>query len=111
MKRWRDAHPLANRAAIMAGNANTWAKFHGVPGRITRADVLPFLGQPCHYCGREGGEEYRERIGIDHVVAMSTGGPNTVANLVPCCQACNVSKRHAAHPVWGNYYRATEAGR
>lgn len=108
-RRWRMAHPIENRAATMAGNANTWAKFHGVPGRLTRADVLPFLDQPCHYCGRRSGADYRERVGIDHVVAMSIGGPNTVMNLVPCCQACNVSKRHADRPVWGDHYRATEA--
>lgn len=108
-RKWRETHPRENRASILAGNANTWAKIHGVPGRLRRADVLPFLDMPCHYCGRLSGEDYRERVGIDHVIAMSRGGPNVVENLVPCCQACNVSKRHAERPVWGTYYRATEA--
>lgn len=53
---------------------------------------------PCVYCG--GKQESR-----DHVIPVSRGGSNTLANLVPCCDHCNTMKRDllpqdffSAHP-------------
>jgi len=66
-------------------------------GRRTVGDSYE-RATPCVYCG--GRQESR-----DHVIPLSRGGLNSVANLVPCCFACNEMKRDllpqdffSAHP-------------
>lgn len=58
--------------------------------RMGRSDLLPSDAPlpvgPCHYCGAP------EPAGWDHVVPLARGGPNTIANLVPCCTHCNHRK-------------------
>jgi hypothetical protein len=48
---------------------------------------LSFQGA-CAYCGAMTGN----RLTIDHVVALSKGGPNTPTNIVAACKPCNTSK-------------------
>jgi len=45
----------------------------------------------CIYCGST------ERLELDHVIALSNGGPNCESNLVIACKPCNSSKN--AKPV------------
>lgn len=71
-------------AATFAHKSNKRAQRLGVPGHLTAAEVRAITG-PCAYCGEEAG-------GWDHVVPMGLGGPNTPANLVPCCRPCNSHK-------------------
>lgn len=40
----------------------------------------------CAYCG------CKNELGIDHVIAISRGGPDVLLNCVPCCSRCNSSK-------------------
>lgn len=44
----------------------------------------------CHYCGKKfpAGE-----LTMDHVIPVARGGHSTRGNVVPCCRACNQSKR------------------
>lgn len=62
-----------------------------VPGvyRVTVADwkkILNAYNHCCAYCG------VRKEMTIDHVVPLSRGGRHCVANLVPACLRCNLSK-------------------
>ena len=43
----------------------------------------------CHYCAQP---TPREKRTIDHVVALSKGGPNTPENIVMACGTCNFRK-------------------
>ncbi len=45
----------------------------------------------CHYCGRKfpPGE-----LTMDHVIPVARGGKSDKGNVVPCCRACNQSKRY-----------------
>lgn len=107
-RRWALAHPDLARAANAANHANITARKYGVPGRLTRAEVLPLLSQPCHYCGRPpGGVGRSEAIGIDHVVAMANGGANVIGNVVAACGSCNKSKRTREEPQRGPHYQLT----
>lgn len=50
----------------------------------------------CVYCGRTGSEGIDPEgnaWNIDHVVAVSRGGPTRADNLVLACQRCNLRKR------------------
>ena len=44
----------------------------------------------CHYCGRQVGAE---ALTMDHVVPVARGGSSRKGNVVPCCAACNKTKR------------------
>jgi 5-methylcytosine-specific restriction endonuclease McrA len=45
----------------------------------------------CHYCG---GEFPPSELTMDHIVPLSRGGHSTKGNIVPCCKACNNSKKY-----------------
>ncbi len=45
----------------------------------------------CHYCGAHVGAD---ALTMDHVVPVARGGRSTKGNVVPCCEACNKSKKH-----------------
>lgn len=50
----------------------------------------------CAYCG----EKPDGQLDPDHVVPLSKGGPNTTANLLPACHACNSNKRDLLLNEW-----------
>ena len=45
----------------------------------------------CHYCGRKFPAS---ELTMDHLVPLSRGGRSTKGNIVPCCKACNNSKKY-----------------
>ena len=45
----------------------------------------------CHYCG---GKFPPSELTMDHIVPLSRGGHSTKGNIVPCCKACNNSKKY-----------------
>lgn len=47
----------------------------------------------CRYCRAEG--RITAAVVLDHIVALSLGGNNDVANLAPACQDCNAEKARA----------------
>lgn len=56
----------------------------------TRATVWDTTGGKCWYCGIQT-NPFRD-FTIDHVVPVSKGGSDDLANLVPCCRSCNSRK-------------------
>ncbi|KSU83418.1 HNH endonuclease [Fictibacillus enclensis] len=56
----------------------------------------------CTYCGRA--REEGEIFHIEHVMSPSLGYPNSRANIVPSCEACNRSKYN--QPVLTFYERS-----
>lgn len=66
-------------------NANS-----GRSGNKLKADdiknVMDMTGWRCWYCGDNC-------KGVDHVIPISKFGPNTTANLRPCCIDCNRVKK------------------
>ncbi len=44
----------------------------------------------CHYCG---GKFPAQELTMDHVVPVARGGRSSKGNVVPCCKACNKSKK------------------
>lgn len=69
-------------------------------------------GERCAYCGKRG------RVSVDHVLALSSGGPDDPWNLAPACRSCNASKGNREVESWllrtgrpGAYYRTFVAWR
>ncbi len=75
-------------------HANDRARVFGVPGTLTTTDVRAILHSEaqCNYCGAAW------RLTLDHVIAMSNGGPNTPENIVAACLSCNASKMRSDRP-------------
>jgi hypothetical protein len=48
---------------------------------------------PCVYCGSEAEH-------VDHVRPLSKGGWEHESNLVPACEACNLSKKDTLLDQW-----------
>jgi predicted nucleic acid-binding Zn ribbon protein len=49
----------------------------------------------CAYCG-----EKPDQLEPDHVLPLSLGGPNILANLLPACHLCNSDKSARDLPQW-----------
>lgn len=54
------------------------------------------FGFRCAYCGTKP----EGQLDPDHVIPLSKGGANTVANLLPACRACNCDKRDLLLHEW-----------
>ena len=54
-------------------------------------EIKAHYGHRCVYCGRK-----MKRLEQEHITALSKGGSDTVANVVPACRSCNAKKRDKA---------------
>lgn len=90
---YRKAHPAMDRALNFASRSASHARRWGVPGKVYARDLLKTHDLPCLYCGGPA-------KGWDHVVPMSKGGENTIANLVRCCYRCNRQKSAKMPSEW-----------
>lgn len=93
-RRERDRRNYANNAdRHRVKHANRRAVEYGAPGVLTVEDVRQTLSTGhCHYCGSS------DRLGIDHVIPLHAGGPNTRENIVAACLRCNASKLRSDRP-------------
>lgn len=62
-------------------------------GNKTVVDVWNKTKGRCWYCGIEFDDSRDCHFTIDHVVPIFEMTDNSIDNLVPCCKACNSSKR------------------
>lgn len=59
------------------------------PSNGAKLRVLRRDGYTCTYCGSNGSGVELE---IDHIIPVSKGGSNHIANLTTACRSCNQSK-------------------
>jgi len=78
----------------MAQRANRGADIHPKHKPEVRRAVWDLTGGRCAYCdaalkpdGCDGGS-----FVVEHVVPVSSGGPDNLANYVPACGGCNTGK-------------------
>ena len=64
------------------------AERENVPPGV-RFKVLVRDNFKCVYCGKTKEEE---RIDVDHVIPVASGGTNDIGNLVAACTTCNIGK-------------------
>ena len=55
-------------------------RLHGRKAQQLRKDVIDAYGFTCHLCGHDCSED----MTVDHIVPVSKGGGNNLANLRPC---------------------------
>lgn len=61
---------------------------------ISKKELLKLSQQPCFYCGS------KERLTVDHVIAIARGGRDSIGNLVSACKSCNSRKRDLTIMEW-----------
>ena len=83
---------LSRRASSFAWRSNQRATRWGTVGRLSGPAVKSVIG-PCAYCGGEA-------LGWDHVMPLSRGGLNILANIVPACWPCNHKKGQKVSVRW-----------
>lgn len=99
---YRHRYPNRSRAADRASKANAQAVHFGLPGRIYAADVIDLWNRHpvCVWCG--------VGRGVDHIVAMTDGGPNDPSNIQNLCEPCNRRKGSIRN---GRFVRLTHCRR
>lgn len=78
-------HYESHREQVLAKHNRRRAKKIGAKGSHTAVE-LQGLEQKCQCCGTT------EKLTIDHVIALNSGGSNSVENLQMLCKSCNSSK-------------------
>src|SRR5690625_3038211 len=84
-----------NRIRTAYRDSKKAAKKHGVYDDLTLDDVyytFAIAQGHCAYCGEYAGD----KLQLEHIFAMSTGGHNTVANITTACGQCNRQKSDEA---------------
>lgn len=79
------------RLRDLISHQNWRARFHGYPGRLhvdEWIDMLCYFGGTCLRC--DNGTKIPV---LDHVVPLSRGGSNSIANAQPLCLPCNSRKK------------------
>jgi len=94
-KHYTSVSKKKNKEAIAANTRrrNARRKANGIYA-IAKKELIKLNQGPCFYCGS------KERITIDHVVAIDRGGTDSIGNLVPACKSCNSRKRHLTIMEW-----------
>lgn len=86
---WAHSTPERNHRALKMRREYTERR-KAAPGGHSEAEWqarLVAYRHSCAYCGRADRAMVRE-----HVVPVSAGGSNDIANIVPACQPCNARK-------------------
>ncbi|GAC1700132.1 MAG: hypothetical protein NVS9B4_00950 [Candidatus Acidiferrum sp.] len=86
---YRKAWTKANPEKVRAKKQNRSAADRGAEGKITAAEwaiLLKYYKHACACCGAKG------KLTLDHIVAVTKGGSNTIDNAQPLCLACNSAK-------------------
>lgn len=68
---------------------------------LTEIEALFSTFDSCIYCGIKQ-SEIDDVFHIDHIIARSAGGTDTLSNLIACCPTCNHKKQ--AKPVVAYYF-------
>lgn len=95
---WRKLHPNAQRrdeARRRALLAKAKVNMVGIDAFIDSVRKRKFVR--CYYCKTKvrGGDAH-----IDHIIALSAGGPHFVENLCASCQPCNSRKYNKPLTEW-----------
>jgi 5-methylcytosine-specific restriction endonuclease McrA len=86
---WANSTPERNQRALQM-RRDYVARRKSAPGAHSQVEWearLHAYAHRCAYCGRGDRALVRE-----HVLPVSAGGSNDIANIVPACQPCNARK-------------------
>ncbi len=84
----RKCYKKIRKEHYKALNHTRIARKKGNGGKITEKEIKQIFkrDQKCVYCGK------KEKLSLDHIIPISTGGRSEFNNYVIACLSCNISK-------------------
>jgi hypothetical protein len=105
-RRWQKANAGKVRENIRRRNAWKRAARRRALHPVTRAQIdarFALWSNHCAFCGVDASDPRnhgRERLTVEHVLALTKGGLDEASNIIPACTACNSSKHNAPVDDW-----------
>lgn len=89
VKKWEEKNKEYVKLLRIVKRANRAAKSYGIQDNLTTKDIELLFDKysRCLACS------VLDDLSVDHVIPLSKGGPNTLANLQVLCRRCNSGKR------------------
>jgi hypothetical protein len=105
-RRYRQSNPGKNQENLR--RRATWrrAARRAALHPVTRAQIdarFAIWDNRCAFCGVDASHERnhgRERLTVEHVLALTKGGLDEASNIIPACSACNSSKNNSPVEDW-----------
>jgi len=104
--RWRKANPEKIREKDRRRSAWKRASRRAALHPVTRAQIdarFAVWDNRCAFCAVDASHERnhgRERLTVEHVLALTKGGLDEASNIIPACTACNSSKHNSPVEDW-----------
>ena len=86
-------HKIDDKAARSYRRLRLRANKLGIPIEVTPREIrllFNVFDGCCAYCSKR--PEKAKNLHLEHIVALSEGGRNTLQNLIPACNICNSKK-------------------
>jgi hypothetical protein len=105
-RRRRKANPEWHRDQTRLRKAWKRAARRRALSPVTRAQIdarFALWNNRCAFCGVDATHERnhgRERLTVEHVLALTKGGLDEASNIIPACSACNSSKNNSPVEDW-----------
>jgi len=106
IRRWVELNPEKKRDNVR--RRATWrrAARRAALHPVTRAQIdarFAIWGDRCAFCGADATHQRnhgRQRLTVEHVLALTKGGLDEASNIIPACTACNSSKNNSPIEDW-----------
>jgi 5-methylcytosine-specific restriction endonuclease McrA len=110
-RKWKRENPESEREQVRSRNAWKRAARRQSLHPVTRQQIDARFGlwdHRCAFCGVDATHQRnhgRQRLTVEHVLALTKDGLDEAANIIPACTACNSSKNNSPIEDW---YRQQE---
>ena len=103
---WAAANP--DKVFHKTRRRNAWkraARRHALQP-VTRQQIdarFALWNNRCAFCGVDASHQRnhgRERLTVEHVLALTKGGLDEASNIIPACTSCNTSKHNSPVETW-----------
>jgi hypothetical protein len=103
---WKENNP--NKLRELSRRRNAWKRAARRQSLhpVTRAQIdarFALWSNHCAFCGVDASDPRnhgRDRLTVEHVLALTEGGLDEASNIIPACTACNSSKRNSPVEDW-----------
>jgi hypothetical protein len=105
-RRWKQENPGKVRENCRRRDARKRTARRQALHPVTRYQIdarFAIWGNRCAFCGADATHQRnhgRQRLTVEHVLALTKGGLDEASNIIPACTACNSSKSNSPIEDW-----------
>lgn len=106
LRRWREHNRDKIRHNSRCRNALQRAARRHALYPVTRQQIdtrFALWSNRCAFCGVDASHQRnhgRDRLAVEHVLALTKGGLDEASNIIPACTSCNSSKNNSPVEAW-----------